>query len=85
MSAVPQFLSRTDVPQHYPVCQRVVDEWIASDVLPVIRIGRKPILRSIDIDAYLNSLIATKPATRRGRPTKAQQAAKRGNEFRRAA
>lgn len=77
MSEIPPFLSRRDVCKHYPICQRTVDTWIAGQVLPIIRIGTKPILRRDDIENHLNSLVATKPKTRRGRPTKAEQIAKR--------
>lgn len=77
MSAIPPYLSRSEVPQFYPVCQRVVDDWIASSVVPVIRVGKKPILRRDDIEQYLDSLVASKPKSRRGRPSKAEQMARR--------
>lgn len=77
MSAIPPYLSRTEVSAFYPVCQRVVDGWIASSAIPIIRVGKKPILRRDDIEKHLDSLIATKPKTKRGRPTKAEQIAKR--------
>jgi hypothetical protein len=77
MSAIPPYLSRTEVPTYYPVCQRVVDGWIASSIIPIIRVGKKPILRRDDIERHLDSLVASKPKTRRGRPTKAEQLAKR--------
>lgn len=77
MSAIPPYLSRSEVPQFYPVCQRVVDGWIASSVVPVIRVGKKPILRRDDIEQYLDSLVASKPKSRRGRPSKAEQMARR--------
>lgn len=78
MSAIPPYLSRSEVPQFYPVCQRVVDGWIATSVVPVIRVGKKPILRRDDIERYLDTLVASKPKSRRGRPSKAEQLAKRG-------
>lgn len=77
MSAIPPYLSRTDVPQFYPVCQRVVDTWIASSTVPIIRIGKKPILRRDDIEAFLDSQVASKPKSKRGRPTKAEQVSRR--------
>lgn len=80
MSAIPPYLSRSQVPQFYPVCQRVVDSWIASSVVPIIRVGKKPLLRRDDIERYLDALVATKPKSRRGRPSKAEQIARQGRE-----
>lgn len=77
MSAIPPYLSRTQVPKFYPICQRVVDDWIASSVIPIIRVGKKPVLRRDDIEKHLDSLISSRPKSRRGRPTKAEQLAKR--------
>jgi len=77
----PDFLSRIDVPQYFPICQRVVDQWIADQAVPVIRLGRKPIFRRVDIETYLNahrSVPIHKPKV--GRPTKAEEIARRGSE-----
>lgn len=76
MSTIPPYLSRREVPEFYPICQRVVDKWIASSAIPIIRVGKKPLLRRDDIERYLDSLVASKPKTRRGRPSKAEQVAK---------
>ncbi len=77
MSSIPPYLSRLQVPQFYPISQRVVDGWIAASVIPIIRVGTKPLLRRVDIERHLDSLVASKPKTRRGRPTKAEQVARR--------
>lgn len=77
MSNIPPYLSRRQVPEFYPICQRVVDDWIASSAIPIIRVGKKPILRRDDIERHLDSLISSRPKSRRGRPTKAEQLARR--------
>ena len=78
--SIPPYLGRTDVPKYYPVCLRVVDSWIANGVVPIIRVGgSKPVFKSSEINKYLDSLLTTAkpPATKRGRPTKAEARARR--------
>lgn len=75
---VPRYLSRLQVPTYYPVCQRIVDQWIADEVLPIIRIGAKPVFRAADIEEYLDSLLV-KPARGPGRPRKDGSPVRRRN------
>jgi len=73
----PRYLERRDVPKYYPLSLRSVDKLIATKAIPVGYLGRKPIIRSDDMDAYLDTLIVANQKPRRGRPTKAQQIAAR--------
>jgi hypothetical protein len=52
-----------------------LDDLIKSGKIPVIREGRKVIVRARDIEAYLDSKVSA--LRRRGRPTKATQIAAR--------
>jgi hypothetical protein len=71
--SIPPYLSRTQVPEFYPVCQRTVDDWIAHAVMPIGRVGSKPIFKRDEIEKYLDSLmVGPLPVNRRGRPSKAE-------------
>jgi len=71
--SIPPYIPRLQVPLYYPLSQRVVDNLIRDRKLPVIREGRKVIIRAIDVETYLNAKVA--PGRRRGRPRKAATAA----------
>ena len=61
MSATPSApagaLSRRDAAAYLSISTRLLDDLLSAGAIPKIKIGRKTLVRVVDLDAYLTRLV----------------------------